>query len=164
VALYNEWRQKETQMSASDISRSTALLFPPFAARVAAGLAEAREAGLALHVFEAWRPAARQAVLYAAGRTTPGPKVTNARPGESWHQYGLAVDLAFGGPGRWTWEGDWPAARAIMVNAGLRSLAPYEQAHVEWPTGFPVETARGVVEQHGLLSLWQRIESAFKVT
>lgn len=150
-------------MSAPAISRSTALLFPPFAARVAAGLAEARAAGLDLHVFEAWRSPARQAELYAAGRTKAGPKVTNAEPWESWHQYGLAVDLAFGGPGRWHWKGDWAVARAIMVNAGLRSLAPLEQAHVEWPTGMAYATARQYAQGDGILSLWQKVEASIKV-
>ncbi len=31
--------------------------------------------------------------LYAKGRTTTGPKVTNAKGGQSYHNYGLAVDI-----------------------------------------------------------------------
>lgn len=34
-----------------------------------------------------------QAALYAQGRTAPGPKVTNAKPGYSYHNYGLAIDI-----------------------------------------------------------------------
>jgi peptidoglycan L-alanyl-D-glutamate endopeptidase CwlK len=34
-----------------------------------------------------------QAALYAQGRTAPGPKVTNARPGYSWHNFGTALDF-----------------------------------------------------------------------
>ena len=33
-----------------------------------------------------------QAVLYAKGRISPGPKVTNAKPGSSMHNFGLAID------------------------------------------------------------------------
>jgi len=33
-----------------------------------------------------------QAALYAKGRTAPGPKVTNAKPGSSMHNFGLAID------------------------------------------------------------------------
>lgn len=36
---------------------------------------------------------AEQDKLYAQGRTAPGPVVTNARGGESWHNYGMAVDV-----------------------------------------------------------------------
>lgn len=31
--------------------------------------------------------------LYAQGRTTPGKKVTNAKGGQSYHNYGLAFDI-----------------------------------------------------------------------
>jgi len=39
------------------------------------------------------RDGAEQDRLYAQGRTTPGRKVTNARAGQSFHQYGVALDL-----------------------------------------------------------------------
>ena len=31
--------------------------------------------------------------LYAQGRSLPGKIVTNAQPGHSWHNYGLAIDI-----------------------------------------------------------------------
>lgn len=45
-------------------------------------------------VVQALRPFEEQEALYAQGRTKPGNIVTNARPGLSYHQYGLAVDYA----------------------------------------------------------------------
>ena len=47
-----------------------------------------------------------QAALYAQGRTTPGPIVTNAKPGQSLHNYGLAVDFALQIGGKLVWEVD----------------------------------------------------------
>lgn len=35
-----------------------------------------------------------QQALYDQGRTKPGPIVTNAKPGASFHNYGLAIDFA----------------------------------------------------------------------
>lgn len=35
-----------------------------------------------------------QAVIFAQGRTAPGRIVTNARPGRSYHNYGMAIDIA----------------------------------------------------------------------
>lgn len=35
-----------------------------------------------------------QQALYEQGRTRPGPIVTNAKPGSSFHNYGLAIDFA----------------------------------------------------------------------
>lgn len=39
------------------------------------------------------RTFAEQDALYAQGRTKPGTKVTNAKGGQSTHNYGLAVDI-----------------------------------------------------------------------
>ncbi|GAG18820.1 unnamed protein product, partial [marine sediment metagenome] len=43
-------------------------------------------------ITDTLRTNARQAELYAKGRETKGPKVTNARPGQSFHNYGVAWD------------------------------------------------------------------------
>ncbi|HEY1044940.1 MAG TPA: M15 family metallopeptidase [Bacteroidia bacterium] len=42
--------------------------------------------------------------LYAKGRTIGGSKVTNAKGGESCHNYGLAVDIVLIDHGRAVWE------------------------------------------------------------
>lgn len=39
------------------------------------------------------RTNAEQEALFAIGRTKPGKKVTNARAGQSWHNYGRAIDI-----------------------------------------------------------------------
>ena len=39
------------------------------------------------------RTISEQNALYAQGRTKPGQKVTNAKGGQSYHNYGLAVDI-----------------------------------------------------------------------
>lgn len=39
------------------------------------------------------RTDAEQDALYAIGRTKPGKKVTNARGGESLHNFGMAIDI-----------------------------------------------------------------------
>lgn len=44
-------------------------------------------------LIEGTRSYARQDALYAQGRTKKGAKVTNARGGASWHNFGLAVDF-----------------------------------------------------------------------
>lgn len=42
--------------------------------------------------------------MYALGRTSPGRRVTNARGGESYHNYGLAFDVALLQNGTVTWD------------------------------------------------------------
>lgn len=49
---------------------------------------------MAVRIVQGFRSFEEQAALYAKGRTTPGPRVTNAKPGSSFHNFGLAVDFA----------------------------------------------------------------------
>lgn len=46
-----------------------------------------------VRVAQGLRTFAEQNALYAKGRTAPGPKVTNAKGGDSIHNYGLAIDI-----------------------------------------------------------------------
>ena len=64
--------------------------------RVMAGelLARSAAAGVPLTVTFTLRSMATQTALYARGRSCPGCVVTNARAGYSFHNYGLAVDVA----------------------------------------------------------------------
>ncbi len=83
------------------------------------------ELGKTVRVTSGLRTYAEQDELYAKGRTAPGGKVTNARGGQSYHNFGLAIDIVeidgrqanwngpweeFGRIGRslgWEWGGDW---------------------------------------------------------
>jgi peptidoglycan L-alanyl-D-glutamate endopeptidase CwlK len=50
--------------------------------------------GVHIIITQGLRTIAEQDALYAQGRSKPGPIVTNARGGYSYHNYGLAVDFA----------------------------------------------------------------------
>lgn len=70
--------------------------FRPLARRIEAACdKEAAEHGLKAKVIQGYRTWEQQAKLYAQGRTTAGNIVTNAPPGTSWHNYGLAIDIGF---------------------------------------------------------------------
>lgn len=49
---------------------------------------------LTIRIISAGRSMEEQEKLYAQGRTAPGPIVTKAPPGSSYHLYGLAMDAA----------------------------------------------------------------------
>lgn len=51
--------------------------------------------GTPIRITEGYRSFERQNELYAQGRTKPGPKVTNAKGGQSMHQYRVAFDVVF---------------------------------------------------------------------
>ncbi|KPH15254.1 hypothetical protein AMQ68_01325 [Chryseobacterium sp. ERMR1:04] len=50
--------------------------------------------GIKLRVIQGLRTYAEQNALYAQGRTKEGSKVTNAKGGQSNHNFGLAIDVA----------------------------------------------------------------------
>ncbi len=48
--------------------------------------------GIVIRVSQGMRTFKEQQALYDQGRTKEGKVVTNAKPGSSYHQYGLAID------------------------------------------------------------------------
>jgi peptidoglycan L-alanyl-D-glutamate endopeptidase CwlK len=83
-------RTKRTIENLGSLNRKALAKLEPFIAQVEAFLAPK---GVTVEVISGLRSWAAQAALYASGRTKPGPIVTKARPGSSWHNYGLAIDL-----------------------------------------------------------------------
>lgn len=53
----------------------------------------ADDATFDLYVYEGYRSEERSDALYAQGRTAPGPIVTNAKGGQSPHNFGAAADV-----------------------------------------------------------------------
>ncbi len=63
------------------------------------------EAGINVKVICGTRTYKEQDALYAQGRSTPGPKVTNAPAGYSWHNFGVGWDfVVFDSTGQPQWE------------------------------------------------------------
>lgn len=60
-----------------------------------------------LRVVSTYRDNERQAQLYAQGRTTPGAIVTNAKAGQSWHNYRCAADIVPEFDGVISWDHNW---------------------------------------------------------
>ncbi len=83
-------RTKRTIENLGSLNKKAQKAFEPFSCAVEAFLATQ---GVSVEVISGLRSWQAQAALYAQGRTKPGPIVTNAKPGSSWHNYGLAIDL-----------------------------------------------------------------------
>lgn len=75
-------------------SSSINSLNPYVAERARRFLALTAANGLDVRILYAFRSWDEQDRLYAQGRTTPGDVITNARGGESYHNWGLAFDAA----------------------------------------------------------------------
>ena len=79
-------------------------------------------AGIDMLITCTLRSNEEQAALYAQGRTAHGPKVTNAPPGQSAHNYGLALDVVPVVNGKPDWNGSddvWQQIGQLGTAAGL---------------------------------------------
>ncbi|WP_281990506.1 M15 family metallopeptidase [Aquimarina aggregata] len=68
-------------------------LHPKIQNKVRTFINKAEKEGIQLRVTDGLRSFKEQDALYAKGRTTPGKIVTNAKAGQSYHNYGLAIDV-----------------------------------------------------------------------
>ncbi len=76
--------------------------------------------GIKLRVTDALRTDDKQNSLYAQGRTKPGLIVTGAKAGESYHNYGLAIDVVeITNSGDVNYSTNWSAIEKIGVNNGF---------------------------------------------
>lgn len=139
----------------TQVNRDVNLLAPLFYRRVQIALIECRSQGLNLHVFEGYRTPQRQAWLYAQGRSRDGKIVTMAKEWESWHNFGLAVDVVFKDEaGKWTWKGDYSAVEKCFVKQGLQRGPKFEHAHFELTGGLDIQIALGLYKSVGLQAVW----------
>jgi peptidoglycan L-alanyl-D-glutamate endopeptidase CwlK len=71
-------------------------------------------------IVQTLRTFEEQDALYQKGRTRPGPKVTNAKPGTSYHNYGLALDFCLQINGKLVWKVDanWLKVANVFKKAG----------------------------------------------
>lgn len=145
----------------SRIDRDT--LYPPFLERVLWVVERCREEGAEYWAISGFRSHQEQAVLYFQGRTTPGPIVTNAKPGDSLHNYGLAVDFCLDGyVHRRGLQPDWRIASYDVLGrwatkAGLEWGGTWknpDRPHVQLP-GIPLAHIKAAHAQGGLKACWQ---------
>jgi len=102
-------------------SRRLEDLLPAVQRRAEKFIAAARADDIDLLVTSTFRDCASQDALYAQGRTKPGRKVTNARCGQSWHQYRVAFDVVPIQDGKCIWSDSalWRRVGALGKTFGL---------------------------------------------
>lgn len=90
--LFNPYPKDNYEYRPSSNSLST---LDPYVAQLATKFLELTKANnLDVRILYAFRSWDEQDRLYAQGRTTPGSIITNARGGDSFHNWGLAFDAA----------------------------------------------------------------------
>lgn len=86
---------------------------PPVRERVERFIAACKAEGIDILITSTYRDNESQDALYAQGRTKPGVKVTNARAGQSFHNYRCAVDVVPMKNGKPIWNAKDPVWQDI---------------------------------------------------
>lgn len=99
-------------------------LHPKIREKALAAYAEAvKVTPVGVHPFitQTVRSFAESDKLYAQGRTTKGPIVTKAAAGQSYHNYGLALDFVnqVDGVAKWTVDDNWMKVVAVFKKHGF---------------------------------------------
>lgn len=95
-------------------------------------------------ITETTRSFERSAQLYNQGRTTPGPIVSNAKAGQSLHNYSLAIDfmLQINGKSSWVVDANWIKVANVFKKYGFSWGGDWtsfkDYPHVENRLGYTV--------------------------
>lgn len=152
--------EEEQKLITAEDQAKLAELHPIPRILVCRTVVKARDFGLRLGIHSGMRSYQAQELLYSIGRDSAGniidqkAVVTNAKPGYSWHNYGLAVDLVMDGspkPGlQWSWDAqdanqdgqdDWDQLGVIGETFGLgwggrfKKPAPVDKPHFQYHNG-----------------------------
>ncbi len=113
-----------------------------------------------IRITQGMRTLEEQDILYAQGRTTPGPEVTKAPAGKSYHNYGLAIDfcLLISETGEVLWDrekdfnangvSDWAEIIKIAKKLGFKSGADWEEPdapHLYMQFGLSVQECKNLM-------------------
>jgi len=146
---------------------------PQLAARVRKMADRLLEEGIEIQVTQSLRSWSEQQGLYNQGRDANGniidklKVVTNARPGHSWHNFGLAVDVAPFDSSIPDWNASHPAWKRIVAvgrSLGLTSGSEW-RTFPDWPhfqyTGHlpesPDDTVREAYQSGGQEAIWNLV-------
>lgn len=102
-------------------SRNISDLNPRVAKMAQSMIDKCHAEGIDLLITSTYRDSESQAALYAKGRTAPGPKVTNAKPGQSFHNWRVAFDVVPLVHGKAVWDDAalWKRIGEIGESVGL---------------------------------------------
>jgi len=113
-----------------------------------------------------------QEAIYAQGRTTPGKIVSNARPGLSYHNYGLAFDVCFlgldpyletmaklrGDKAEVVWERVAECVEAGGMASGRRFRLRKDSPHAQISYGLEMSEMVELYHHGGLAGVWTQCD------
>jgi len=122
-------------------SRSINDLHPYVAGLCEQFVEQCKDAGIDVIITSTYRDHEAQQALYNKGRTTPGKKVTNAKPGRSFHNWRIAFDFVpiVNGKAMWNDIATFAKCGNIAESVGLEWAGRWksfkELAHCQYTGG-----------------------------
>lgn len=123
-------------------SRELSDLEPETQALAKQFLQKCTDAGIDVLIYCTYRSINEQNIIYAQGRTSPGKIVTNARGGQSWHNWKRAFDFVplVGGKPAWNATDLYKKCGVIGESLGLEWAGRWtgslkETAHMQYTKG-----------------------------
>lgn len=110
-----------------------------------------------------------QQKLYNQGRVTPGKIVTNAKPGKSLHNYGLALDVFMGGKdpflslNRELWDLFGAFAESTGFTWGGR-FKLQDKCHIECSFTMSADTLLKIYDFNGLTGVYYQVDKICGMT
>jgi len=123
-------------------SRDIKDLHPKVAVLCQAFIDECKQQAIDVIITSTYRDHESQTALYALGRTESGEKVTNAKAGQSFHNYKLAFDFVpiVGGKASWKDTPTFYKCGEIAESLGLEWAGRWQRfpelAHCQYTGGF----------------------------
>lgn len=136
-----------------------AKVHPLLSQLIATLIANLATLGIDARVVQGLRTYAEQDALYAQGRSKPGKRVTNARGGQSNHNFGLAVDFCVFKDGQPDWNDLKPypiigrEAKKLGLEWGGDWATIKDMPHVQLK-GLSVKQCQQLYAKGGLLAVW----------
>jgi peptidoglycan L-alanyl-D-glutamate endopeptidase CwlK len=119
--------------------------------------------GYPMFCVYSYRSYDEQNKLYQIGRSVPGEKITYAKAGYSWHNFGLACDLAFSGvKDPWASNLPWDIFGQIVEENrciwGGKFKNIRDAGHIQKTYGFTLADMRRFWNLGNLGLVWDEIE------
>ena len=109
-----------------------------------------KEQGYPVTVVETYRTFERQGLLFEQGRSLPGEIVTKSQPGESYHNYGLALDIS---P---TNESIGLIFESLGFEWGARWESFKDMPHFQMTFGYSISQLKNLYTTHSdIVGIWK---------
>ena len=129
-------------------SRDLKELIPQAKSRAESFVRECKKQGIDVLITSTYRDFESQNALYAQGRTKSGKRVTNAKGGQSWHNFRCAFDFVplVNGKAQWNDARTFKRCGAIAESLGLEWAGRWksfpEMAHCQYTGGLTLAQLR----------------------